>query len=167
MKVYMAENLLKIKLNDTEVIIPDRDSVSHSNESDHAKNADLSLEANHSKASDSATNATNSVNAQVSDKLKTPRTISLSGGVSGSATFDGSSNITINTTVNSSGMTGRNTGTRPGATYILGDASISVSGNTITLSRSYQVDANTIACSSNCSSAGGCGCGSESGPSNR
>ncbi len=38
--------------------------------------------------------------SKVADKLSSPKTISLSGDVSGSATFDGSSNSTINTTLN-------------------------------------------------------------------
>lgn len=41
-------------------------------------------------------------NADTATKLQTPRTLSLSGNASGSATFDGSGNISINTTVNES-----------------------------------------------------------------
>ena len=40
-----------------------------------------------------------SVNAATATKLKTPRTITLSGGATGSATFDGSGDINITTTV--------------------------------------------------------------------
>lgn len=38
--------------------------------------------------------------SKVADKLASPKTISLSGDISGSTTFDGSSNSTINTTLN-------------------------------------------------------------------
>lgn len=41
-------------------------------------------------------------NATTATKLQTPRTISLTGNASGSATFDGSGNVSINTTVNES-----------------------------------------------------------------
>lgn len=41
-------------------------------------------------------------NASTATKLQTPRTISLTGNASGSANFDGSGNISINTTVNNS-----------------------------------------------------------------
>lgn len=40
------------------------------------------------------------INAATATKLQTPRTISLTGNASGSANFDGSGNISINTTVN-------------------------------------------------------------------
>ena len=40
----------------------------------------------------------------LADKLSTPRSIALSGGVTGTATFDGSGDITINTTVNGGGI---------------------------------------------------------------
>lgn len=42
------------------------------------------------------------INAATATKLQTPRTISLTGNASGSASFDGSGNISINTTVNNS-----------------------------------------------------------------
>lgn len=42
------------------------------------------------------------INASTATKLQTPRTISLTGNASGSANFDGSGNISINTTVNES-----------------------------------------------------------------
>ena len=45
-------------------------------------------------------------NIDTSNKLKNPRAITLEGGVSGTAMFDGSSNITINTTVNGGAITG-------------------------------------------------------------
>ena len=38
-------------------------------------------------------------NIETATKLQTPRTISLSGDVSGSASFDGSANVTINTSI--------------------------------------------------------------------
>ena len=41
-------------------------------------------------------------NATTATKLQTPRTLSLSGNASGSANFDGSGNVSINTTVNES-----------------------------------------------------------------
>ena len=43
-------------------------------------------------------------NASTTTKLQTPRTISLTGNASGSATFDGSGNVSINTTVSNSDM---------------------------------------------------------------
>lgn len=46
--------------------------------------------------------ATLNGNAATASKLATPRTISLTGNASGSATFDGSGNISISTTVNDS-----------------------------------------------------------------
>lgn len=42
------------------------------------------------------------INSATATKLQTPRTISLTGNASGSATFDGSGNISINTTVSNS-----------------------------------------------------------------
>ena len=45
-------------------------------------------------------------NAATASKLATPRTIALTGGVTGSTTFDGSSNITINATVTQSANAG-------------------------------------------------------------
>lgn len=44
----------------------------------------------------------NAANADTATKLATPRTISLTGNASGSANFDGSGNVSINTTVNES-----------------------------------------------------------------
>ena len=44
----------------------------------------------------------NAANADTATKLATPRAISLTGNASGSATFDGSGNVSINTTVNES-----------------------------------------------------------------
>ena len=46
------------------------------------------------------------INAATATKLATPRTISLTGNASGSATFDGSGNVSINTTVNNSAAVG-------------------------------------------------------------
>lgn len=43
-------------------------------------------------------------NANTASKLKTARNISLSGDVTGSVSFDGSSNVTINTTLSNSGV---------------------------------------------------------------
>lgn len=50
-------------------------------------------------------------NAGTATKLQTPRTITLSGSVSGSASFDGSSNITITTTSSSTGSSDIDGGT--------------------------------------------------------
>lgn len=47
-----------------------------------------------------------SINSATATKLATPHTISLTGNASGSATFDGSGNISINTTVNNSAAIG-------------------------------------------------------------
>ena len=46
------------------------------------------------------------INAATATKLATPRTISLTGNASGSASFDGSGNISINTNVNNSAAVG-------------------------------------------------------------
>ena len=46
------------------------------------------------------------INAATATKLATPRTISLTGNATGSANFDGSGNISINTTVNNSAAVG-------------------------------------------------------------
>lgn len=50
--------------------------------------------------SDASGNVVLNGNANTASKLATARTITLSGSVTGSATFDGSANITINTTTN-------------------------------------------------------------------
>lgn len=47
-----------------------------------------------------ATNATNAANATSASKLSTARNINIAGSVTGTALFDGSNNITINTTTN-------------------------------------------------------------------
>lgn len=47
-----------------------------------------------------ATNATNAANATSASKLSTARNINIAGSVTGTASFDGSNNITINTTTN-------------------------------------------------------------------
>ena len=67
---------------------------------------------------DSATTANSANKADTAGSLETTRTISLTGAVTGSGTFDGSRNVTINTTASSSGgtttatnFTGRHTGT--------------------------------------------------------
>lgn len=67
---------------------------------------------------DSATTAKSASKANTAGSLETKRTISLTGAVTGSGTFDGSQNVTINTTASSSGgtttatnFTGRHTGT--------------------------------------------------------
>lgn len=67
---------------------------------------------------DSATTANSANKADTAGSLETTRTISLTGAVTGSGTFDGSQNVTINTTASSSGgtttatnFTGRHTGT--------------------------------------------------------
>ena len=65
------------------------------------KNADgtvsISITGNAVTATTANTATTCTGNAATADKLKTPRTITLTGGVTGSATFDGSGNITITT----------------------------------------------------------------------
>lgn len=48
-------------------------------------------------------NATNATTATSANKLSTARNISLSGSVTGSASFDGSKDVTINTTINGNG----------------------------------------------------------------
>ena len=48
-------------------------------------------------------NATNATSATSANKLSTARNISLSGFVTGSTSFDGSKDVTINTTINSNG----------------------------------------------------------------
>lgn len=53
-------------------------------------------------------------NAATATKLQTPRTISLTGNVSGSTTFDGSGNANINTTVNTMNNQGIKTAIKDG-----------------------------------------------------
>jgi len=62
-------------------------------------------------------------NSATATKLQTPRTISLTGGVSGSASFDGSQNISISSTVNHSAI---NTDILPSVdnTHSLGSSSL-------------------------------------------
>jgi hypothetical protein len=76
-------------------------------------------------------NPDQSTNALTADKLSTARTITIGGGVSGSASFDGSANVTITTTVDSVDLSkvvgagtaaSKNTGTSAGQVPIL-DAS--------------------------------------------
>lgn len=50
-------------------------------------------------------NPDQAVNAETATKLKTPRTIALSGDASGSASFDGSANASINVALANSGVT--------------------------------------------------------------
>lgn len=52
-----------------------------------------------------ATSATSATSATTATKLATARTISLTGGVTGSASFDGSANISISTTVGATAAT--------------------------------------------------------------
>lgn len=70
--------------------------------------AESSLESLISAAESKITNITNGTTkvgkATTADKLATPRTISLSGDVTGSAAFDGSSNVAINATMKDSGV---------------------------------------------------------------
>ena len=67
-----------------------------------------SLESLISAAESKITNITNGTTkvgkATTADKLATPRTVSLSGDVTGSATFDGSANVAINATMKDSGV---------------------------------------------------------------
>lgn len=58
-----------------------------------------------------ATNATNATNAVTATKLATPRTIGLSGDVTGTASFDGSANATIAATVPNNTITAAKLGT--------------------------------------------------------
>lgn len=110
---------------------------------------------------------------EIDNKLQdiaTLRTIKITGGATGTSTpFDitnpGTTEISIPLTIPASGVTRvTNSNSKPGAAYILGDASLSISGNTITLSRTYQVDQNTVNCSTDCGTP--CGC-SGGGPSQR
>lgn len=67
-----------------------------------------SLESLISAAESKITNITNGTTkvgkATTADKLATPRTVSLSGDVTGSAAFDGSANVAINATMKDSGV---------------------------------------------------------------
>ena len=65
----------------------------HAESADSATNAVNATNAGHAESADSATNAVSA------DKLTTARTITLAGGATGSATFDGSSDVTINVAV--------------------------------------------------------------------
>ena len=80
--------------------------------------ADSATTATTAAKADSATTANSASKANTAESLATKRTISLTGAVTGSGTFDGSQNVTINTTASSSGgtttatnFTGRHTGT--------------------------------------------------------
>ena len=80
--------------------------------------ADWASSAATATKADSATTANSASKANTAGSLETKRTISLTGAVTGSGTFDGSQNVTINTTASSSGgtttatnFTGRHTGT--------------------------------------------------------
>lgn len=80
--------------------------------------ADRASSAATATKADSATTASSANKATTAGSLETKRTISLTGAVTGSGTFDGSQNVTINTTASSSGgtttatnFTGRHTGT--------------------------------------------------------
>ncbi len=84
-------------------------------------------------------------NAGSATKLATARTIALSGAVTGSASFNGTANITIATTA---GLGISNAGSRASTSYVVGDVALSRSGNTLTLTRSYQAD--VVGGSSNC-----------------
>lgn len=72
------------------------------------KAAESSLESLISAAESKITNITNGTTkvgkATTADKLATPRTVSLSGDVTGSAAFDGSANVAINATMKDSGV---------------------------------------------------------------
>ena len=67
-----------------------------------ATNAD---NATHATSADSATTATNANTAETATKLATPRAISLTGDVTGTANFDGSAPASISTTLKNSGVT--------------------------------------------------------------
>lgn len=64
-----------------------------------ANTATTASSASTAETATNATNATNALYATRADKLTTPRTISLSGDATGSAQFDGSSNVDIDVTV--------------------------------------------------------------------
>lgn len=85
---------------------------------DSAKTATKADSATTATKADSATTANSANKADTAGSLETTRTIYLTGAVTGSGTFDGSRNVTINTTASSSGgtttatnFTGRHTGT--------------------------------------------------------
>lgn len=69
----------------------------HAALADHATLADDAIRAQHAVKADHAALADRATLADDATKLKTPRTIGLSGVVQGSATFDGSGNVTIAT----------------------------------------------------------------------
>lgn len=62
----------------------------------------ISVSGNAASATNANTAAACSGNSATATKLATPRTISLTGNASGSANFDGSGNVSINTTVSNS-----------------------------------------------------------------
>lgn len=74
----------------------------------YADTAGLANEATHANTASLADNATNAVKAETADKankLTTARTISLTGDVAGSASFDGSKNVSITAELNNTGVT--------------------------------------------------------------
>lgn len=73
----------------------------------YADKAGLATEAEYAERAELANNATNAVNAEnadTADKLTTARTISLTGDVAGSASFDGSKNISITAELSDTGV---------------------------------------------------------------
>lgn len=69
--------------------------------------ADTATNATNATKAENATNASNADKAATSDKLSSERTIKLTGAVTGSGQFDGSQNLTINTSMGSSGTVDR------------------------------------------------------------
>lgn len=78
------------------------------------------------------TSGSTSVNASTADKLKTPRNINLTGDVTGTASFDGSQDISITTTVVNGGGSGGGSGSAGGSAATPTEVSTKTSIDTLT-----------------------------------
>lgn len=95
-------------------------------------------------------------NAASAARLATARTITLSGAVTGAANFDGSKNIVISTVIANTGFL-KAQNIPSGSGNVISNASLSVSGNTISLNFTRST-VTTNCASSNCTVVNNCNC---------
>lgn len=74
------------------------DSAARANTANTANTANSATSAKNAENATNASNATNATNADTADKLKTSRTIGLTGDVTASGSFNGSANLYLATT---------------------------------------------------------------------